>query len=1519
MSASDAEIAAILRTIDKIIFDPFVAEPMTCLMRCRAVLKRGANKVGTIYRKEGKNTLFVTSLKDDQAIIEKEICVEGLNVTALTDNVNQTEIFKNVDSFTEHLAPQLEKAGINVSEFNITLQDSGTRFSTTSENGQVVIAAFSFLMPTYFDLCCQYNEGNLVYYSKRTAGRLQHSGDVVSNNRLLHTLTLTGTDTNAVIAPFITGYQGTPLRRFEEHRPVVVVLDFTTKELIVVRIPLDKATVGESTLCAPLVGRLGDRGVIYWEVLTNACVGTGSVPNLTAASRQSLTRARLSSPDIATFKDSLAQREEVHSDPTIPILEPDTVPTEVDSDIENEVVCDKTLLVNSLDVDELMIDQILSFGGENVKDKFTNRLQFGTSVVMCTPDGNIDPKYHPKEAKLPSSEVILPCVTDGPFEGGVVLAAGTVTPVLKSFSRNDIFKQSSTIVSVVGTKVTDAAREANPHSRINGVFIVAGPAVGTDVTVNDHLLKLNINAATALAGPRSLILAFLPCKQKFYTMDGVGIPGLLQGPIEPLKECTSEFISNFSNWLEGEKETHYSGVIDIRTAKVVFMEEEHTRKSLHDLFESVSVQDLVDNKSDVMDALGQLRRIFDNNDLKQFASKLIPTIRQKMIPKYQLTNDESSHLDDLFSGQMKKTDTYMKATSEKNKNKKALRWFVDALGALVSTKRSGTVGFSIQNLAKQQKVQANLQAALKMDREDFAELVSEHCSELGSIIMNVDKQKLNEGLKHIKSETLTTANPPFSFDVDEVERSRVLDTSSTLSLMDLTESWNNHPLSRRPGSEAIPLGVPISKELPNQSAMTFFLLDKFIDTQDPFATSWYSLADWQPVAVLRVLMRGTVTNCCETRDLGKLEPASKHTGYLLIQLYLQQIRQLAIIQNSDDDEFDFNNSNCQIQRSLFGSLLCLMSSGSGEPLCSAFHLLGKEKVPAIPKEHDWGIYADIAKYFKYTGWPAYQLKYNTAWLLVHWLNVKLATSVLDAVRGETKGGKDLTTGQKILKRGQILLLGRPEAKQQTTSRNRQRVAMIWGTDVSEINEQLTGNKQTAEEQTRGGYWFDEKHNTTFLSSPLAVYKRNIKKSLPFADAVIITCNGKDGNVWDKKDICELLYYTKNLLVTYTDGESPNSETESAIRKDLVAIFKKFNKTKMAEEMQIIHKSLLTRERVDSAFEELKTIQYNGNDPLRAVTYRSFKVKGVGYVFAVKIESGSISVGQELSFSKAVSKGSANSSKKQTVCTVKSMKTFPGMNTTEAMPGDFVSICVSVTNNVIPLRGAIVVSATADTIFRSVDQIDIVVHSLTKNSWVRKGSNIVCYSSGSLCTLVVENVKDTSAPNSKVFTCSTMYNGINATFEADQTSLCKVLLLSGSGHHLVGKVQGIPGSAKCETFKVEKKQEVISKEHARVSLPPSFSNPILGSVLQQVVTTEPVLRLIEDGIFTSTHASRVAKAVASCKPPPVEALKTLCCDSGLGIEPNEVSSTMLQFLEELMKVDCAEEVEHKILKRLLGSP
>lgn len=54
-------------------------------------------------------------------------------------------------------------------------------------------------------------------------------------------------------AIFVSGFQNTKLTRFQERNPVVMIANHTEKALYIVPVPLDAASIGDATLCSPVV------------------------------------------------------------------------------------------------------------------------------------------------------------------------------------------------------------------------------------------------------------------------------------------------------------------------------------------------------------------------------------------------------------------------------------------------------------------------------------------------------------------------------------------------------------------------------------------------------------------------------------------------------------------------------------------------------------------------------------------------------------------------------------------------------------------------------------------------------------------------------------------------------------------------------------------------------------------------------------------------------------------------------------------------------------------------------------------------------------------------------------------------------------------------------------------------------------------------------------------------------------------------------------------------------------------
>eukprot|EP01060_Flectonema_neradi_P030264 TRINITY_DN435_c0_g1_i7.p1 TRINITY_DN435_c0_g1~~TRINITY_DN435_c0_g1_i7.p1 ORF type:complete len:1546 (+),score=405.34 TRINITY_DN435_c0_g1_i7:79-4638(+) len=1518
MSRIARDPSSVLRTLDKIIFDPLVVSAPTCLKRCSSALGKGMTRVGTVFRKEGKNILLVVEMEGENAVVKDEVDLSTVNVQSLVDNVSQTDIFSNVDSFTQALRLDLTASGIKPDEYTIRLQDSGTQFTTHLKDGQVISAAFSFVKPTYFDLCCRLDDQHLVYYSNVRAGPLSHSGDLMRSGRLLHTLSYSSqsTDNNdgQVIVPFITGYRNTPLKAFEQHRPVVVIMDHQSKEMIVVRVPLDAATVGEHTLCAPIVGTLcknaDGSGSIHWKVLLTACVGSGAVPNLSTESYKSLERTRAAAPTIEEIRAMNQKAKEPttafgpSSDTRIKVVA-DTKSNNNDdghttTEADGEPVPQTAIVSHTTDID---IDDVLSalFKKADVSlssssENFDHRIMFGTSVLVCTPDGKVDNNYHPEDTPIPTSDVILPCLLPVALEGGPILAGGTVTEVLEENILSKLYSRCGTIITIVSDKMTDSARESNPHMRLNGIFIVVcnqktswASCDNPEEEEKEHremLLSLNINAATALAGPKSLLLAYLPQSGSLYTLDGVGIPGLIQSPVEPLKNCTDEFCSNLKSYLDSVRvppttSSSNQVLVDIRTAKVDFMSEDHDINTFKDLLIQLPVSDLVDNKSDVMDSLAQLRRLYDDAELQKFAASVITPLQQRMCPpKFKLTEDEAADLDELFAGQATKTDTYKEARAEATKNKKLLRWLVDALGSLVSVRRSGTMGFNIQKLAKQQKVSENVKAALALTTDSFTDLIDEYCPETGVVLTPISRSVLKKSLELVGSGKFLSELQDFCLPANgDGHPLAVFDSAQLLTLSQLTKSWSKHPLSLPPGK--VSLGFPScggdKKKTSDWSSMAFPLIDRFADMQDPFVANWFTYADWQPIAMMRVVARNTLANCSVARVVdGKIEPVSKHLGYLLICLHLATIQKVSQLQDEND-----KSVNCQsIQRSLYGSLMCTMSSGSGEPLCNGFNLFGKDKVPTIPKEHEWHVYSQIAAYFKYTGWPVRQLQYNIAWLLIHWLNVKLITEVTNAVRGKVKGKVAEKT------KGRIALV---TSKKQSPINNI--TVVVIGEDDAYKSDFCTSKfndgSTSTESARRGAAYFDPEGRVTYLLGPNFKQVRNNRTILSYADIVFVL--SKDGSIpQDTVHELDCLGLLSNVVVV--------SKTTITSSHRIVS-----------DDTPLSELSKIAKEQRASSDEDMS----NEEPTFLGQVFRIFPKAAGNPVFAMKVVGGELATNVEVTFLQTTNKEPVTG-------TIVSARSYP---TGEALPegtrtvaGDFVSCEIQLKDpdcQPVVTGSFVTLAATPSS---TTDLIQVSATKVGGKRWLGKGAHIIAVVGGIAAEMVIEDVFE-GKRGDRVLNLSSPLEGITlAIGSSANCGIASKMRVYSSSNKLVmiATVLGTPSDAKSELVSATAAEGSVS--HAKLTLPPSYSNCVLGQIVNSLVLHPKMLSYTKKGVLTKEKAAAVSESLLVTKPPTLQAITTLSA-CAFDIQQSEVAKKLLTFVDQLLEFGTAEDAEHKILTEL----
>eukprot|EP01059_Diplonema_ambulator_P009459 TRINITY_DN1933_c0_g2_i4.p1 TRINITY_DN1933_c0_g2~~TRINITY_DN1933_c0_g2_i4.p1 ORF type:complete len:1038 (+),score=353.84 TRINITY_DN1933_c0_g2_i4:71-3115(+) len=1003
-----------LRSLDKVGFFSTATCQEDCAAAGQGLLIEGSyKKVGVPCVVDGKTVMVVVDSKGGV----KTVDISALDASSVLDNVRQGDIFENVDRFMTTMSTQLTSQGVRESlTYSIRMQDTGTRFSTSITESAVLVAAFSKLVPTYFDLCTRINSSNLVYYSSRTSGSLTHSGDVVNAGELLHTVKVSRTTAGTVIVPFLTGYRNTPLKKFEEHRPVVMIWDHETKECFVIRVPLDPITLGNSTLCAPIVGKVGTDGRVYWEVLPNPCVGSGSAPSFDSESNKSLERARACGANLTespagsfekittAFANIFSKKQEQHKDPTTPVH-------------MVEEAKHKLVILHTEDVDP-------SFTGITPDV----HVRFGTSVYFADAEHRYHSTYHTAEGRLPAAEkdpVLLPCVVPGGLSGGLLLTAGRVNKTMRQgVDLKAFYDTTSLLVAVVSDRMLDSAREASPNMRLNGLYIVvpssppARSVLEDKTRVREYLMGLNINAAMALAGPLSLIVAGLrdeaTGEYRYFALDGAGMPMLLLPPVTPFEEVTREF-SDLKSWardyMAAGDAVSRAVLVDRRDREVVYNGTPYKVEALADLFAVLDVEEFAESKAAIKEVLAQLRMLLDDSELKKMGNKLVLVLRQKMVPAWVLTDEERGSLDEMLAGNMKLSTSYKAHKTKVNETKKALQWLVEELGCMVSASRTGTIGFNIKRLEKVQKVAANVGAALNMSLKDFNDLTEEHCSIAGAVVCTANKEAMKELLQTVADNTFRKfatdkweelmARNPLSWDKP------LFDANAVGCLLELTKDARNHPLAQKAGCTAQTLAMPNSHAEDSVSALALFLMDKFVEMKDPFVAKWYAYADWRPVAVVRVLLRGTVADASLCREVHPaIAPTNYDLGLFLATVVLAQIRQIAE-RRSPDAPVDFDDTITQIVRGLYGFVLTLLAStGTGQPISTAWQLVSESiQVPQLPQDHDWVYYGELVRNFKATGWDTKQLHRNIAWLLVHWTNLKVAQPLCNALRGLPRVGR----------------------------------------------------------------------------------------------------------------------------------------------------------------------------------------------------------------------------------------------------------------------------------------------------------------------------------------------------------------------------------------------------------------------------------------------------------------------------------------------------------------------------------
>lgn len=276
-----------------------------------------------------------------------------------------------------------------------------------------------------------------------------------------------------------------------------MIANHAEKALYIVPVPLDTASIGDATICSPVVFKR-ERGSLICSILPTPTTDLGKM-----CSGSSLRST--------SFSEAIRRAEWTISSPhNAPISHPaaSNLDTNLKTSSASEDISSNSSKLNLVFVTETTI--LPPFIASNT----TQIIRYGTGLEFLAEAKKHFPECSP-------SAVILPCIFGTRLEGPLLLATGKApenVPFHDGQSLRTYYEQFKTAIVFVDERMTDNARNLATPWRINAVFVVqmALNALPKDGDVKVLLNLVNINAVTALAGPQSLILVHISGKYYFY-------------------------------------------------------------------------------------------------------------------------------------------------------------------------------------------------------------------------------------------------------------------------------------------------------------------------------------------------------------------------------------------------------------------------------------------------------------------------------------------------------------------------------------------------------------------------------------------------------------------------------------------------------------------------------------------------------------------------------------------------------------------------------------------------------------------------------------------------------------------------------------------------------------------------------------------------------------------------------------------------------------------------------------------
>lgn len=676
--------------------------------------------------------------------------------------------------------PPIETDGVSgvFEDFQI-LQAPASTFSVPLVSDQITILAVSERTPTYYDLCFgSALSATCCYSATNTFPGMKHSGDILSGQEFLaHVKFNKDVFAESELCCFISGYQGTRITRFLGTHPALLVADHIDKVsttpftkiigptndwqiLYIVPVPLDSATIGDATICCPLVIK-SDGVSLICSILPTAttdreiyCHGSELQ---TRCFTEAIERAEFTTPTIQATVSS-------GEFPSLYSCHDTDMQDDASDVVEQDVIVDPDVLSKVMGKQHAVITTPSTVLPAFANEKSSQVVRFGTGLEF-----DLGKKKHLPDGRLRresnESAVVLPCIFGSQLQGPLLLATGTTPSNVPFGNQNSLlnyYKQLKNIMVVVDENMTDNARNLAGPYRLNALFVVQLTAQNLPTKTDDVLSLLNstnINAVTALAGPQSLILVQISGKYFFYR-------GL--GNRETFNSLKMAFGTDVSSLVES---IDIGSILDPRIQRVIDLTHDNQvllphldrfvrPQDLEQLFEELPFDNISILEEDICAAVPQLQVLLSQKELQVLSKALISSLSLKInnattplredyikfiAREYNIDDPESTKKKSRLLGELRSASKHMQ---------KAVEPVISNLANMMSAQTTSRRTHDLKRLARQNQIQDNVEAAKSMTFENLAQYLETYAEEMGVMLLNIETIPYQQLLSNLKHATL---------------------------------------------------------------------------------------------------------------------------------------------------------------------------------------------------------------------------------------------------------------------------------------------------------------------------------------------------------------------------------------------------------------------------------------------------------------------------------------------------------------------------------------------------------------------------------------------------------------------------------------------------------------------------------------------------------------------------------------------------------------------------------------------